>query len=187
MDFFPLKQGLALRILNLNDAAEMFRVVDRNRDHLRPWMPWLDHTLSPADIAAFIETTVKQQDENKGFQTAILLNDKIVGCMGYHPIDRLNKRVSLGYWLSADCQGKGIMTEACRFYLDYAFDQFHLNKVEILCATGNHRSKAIPKRLGFTEEGVIRQAGNVNGVYHDHVVFGMLAREWMLKREAAGK
>jgi ribosomal-protein-serine acetyltransferase len=60
----------------------------------------------------------------------------------------------------------------------YAFDQYHLNKVEILCATGNTRSRAIPERLGFTQEGIIRQGERFHDHYNDLVVYGMLASEW---------
>ena len=50
--------------------------------------------------------------------------------------------------------------------------------MEILCATGNTRSRAIPERLGFTQEGIIRQAERFNDHYNDLVVYGMLASEW---------
>ena len=75
-------------------------------------------------------------------------------------------------------QGRGIVTKACRTLVTYAFEQYTLNKVEIHCATGNTRSRAIPEKLGFVQEGIIRQAEWLNDHYVDMVVYGMLASEW---------
>ena len=70
------------------------------------------------------------------------------------------------------------MTEACRAMLNYGFDVLGLNKIEIRCATGNTRSCAIPRRLGFTQEGIIRQAEWLYDHYVDLVLYWMLASEW---------
>jgi ribosomal-protein-serine acetyltransferase len=75
-------------------------------------------------------------------------------------------------------QGKGLVTKVCRAMVTYAFDHDHLNKGEMLCATGNTRSRAIPERLGFTQEGIIRQAERFLDHSNDLVVYGMPASEW---------
>jgi ribosomal-protein-serine acetyltransferase len=62
--------------------------------------------------------------------------------------------------------------------LDYLFDELGLHRVEIRCGTGNTRSCAIPERLGFTREGVLRQGEWVNDRWVDLVVWGMLEVEW---------
>jgi hypothetical protein len=85
--------------------------------------------------------------------------DKLVGDIGYHPIDWADRKAEIGYWLGESFQGKGLMTEACKTLITYAFAELGLNKVEIHCAAENIRSCAIPKRLGFTQEGI-----------NDHVV-----------------
>jgi ribosomal-protein-serine acetyltransferase len=70
------------------------------------------------------------------------------------------------------------MTKACRFLVDYAFAELKLNRVEIRCATGNHKSRAIPERLGFKLEGTVRQAEWLYDHFVDHALYGMLASEW---------
>jgi len=62
--------------------------------------------------------------------------------------------------------------------LDYLFEELGLHRVEIRCGTGNTRSCAIPERLGFTREGLLREAEWVNDRWLDLLVWGMLEVEW---------
>ena len=62
--------------------------------------------------------------------------------------------------------------------ITYAFDVYGLNKVEIHCATENRRSCAIPERLGFKQEGVLRQGEWLYDHFVDLAVYGLLASEW---------
>ncbi|MBI1248633.1 GNAT family N-acetyltransferase [bacterium] len=176
---FHLGSGLSLELLEPQHAAEIFAVVDANREHLRPWMPWVDSTVSVADVEAFISTTLTQVANNDGFQTAIRADEKIVGVIGMHKIDWRNKSTSLGYWLAKEAQGKGIMTKTCAAYVAHSFSELGLHRMEIRCATENSRSRAIPQRLGFVSEGTVRDAEWVNGRYVDHVVYGLLSGEWL--------
>ena len=98
--------------------------------------------------------------------------------VGYHPIDWPNRSVEIGYWIAADFQGRGLVTRASHFLVDYAFNQLELNRVVIRCAEGNSRSAVIPKRLGFTQEGVFRQQQAHYNQFVDLIVFSMLAEEW---------
>jgi ribosomal-protein-serine acetyltransferase len=70
------------------------------------------------------------------------------------------------------------MTKSCKAFIDYALGELNLNRVEIRCAEGNLKSRAIPKRLGFAKEGIIREAEWLYDHYVNHVVYGILAREW---------
>ena len=86
--------------------------------------------------------------------------------------------MEIGYWLSSGQQGKGIMTKAVAAMIDDAFKNLGMNRVEIHCASGNLRSRAIPARLGFTQDGVMREGGLLNGKFVDKVIYSMLASEW---------
>ena len=94
--------------------------------------------------------------------------------IGHHEVDRPNRSTSLGYWLDASHQGKGIMTASCRAMINHAFKELDLHRVVIRCATENHRSRAIPERLGFTLEGVARQSEWLYDHFVDLAVYGML-------------
>ncbi|WDI42608.1 GNAT family N-acetyltransferase [Bremerella sp. P1] len=175
---YHLEPNLRLELLAPRHAQELFAAVDANREHLSPWMPWVPSTKSVADVEAFIATTLQQLGEDNGFQTAIRAGQNIVGVIGMHKIDWRNKSTSLGYWLSQQAQGQGIMTKACAAYISHAFTQLGLHRVEIRCATENAKSRAIPERLGFTAEGTVREVESINGRYLSHVVYGLLSTEW---------
>jgi len=156
----------------------MFSLVDRNRLHLRRWLPWVDNTRSAEDVRAFIAGTAAKYAAGEQMNAAIWIDGEIAGAIGHHDIDWPNRSVSLGYWIAAAHQGKGIITRCCHVLLDYLFDECGLHRVEIRCGLGNERSGAVPRRLGFTREGVIRQAQWVNDSWIDLAVWGMLEHEW---------
>lgn len=70
------------------------------------------------------------------------------------------------------------MTKVAKALTEYAFCRLNLNKVEIWAAVENKKSRSIPERLDFVEEGSIRQVEWLYDHYVDHIVYGMLANEW---------
>jgi ribosomal-protein-serine acetyltransferase len=171
-----------LELLEEQHALELFALLDRNRAYLRRWLPWLDQNTSPDHTRAFIQTNLQQLAARNGFACAIRHRGVIAGVIGLHAIDWPNRKTSLGYWLDEAQQGKGLVTKACGTLLDHVFGELGLNNVEIGCAVGNEKSCAIPERLGFKREAVLRQRERLYDHYVDHVVYGMLASEWREKR-----
>lgn len=175
----PVRPDLELRLCAYSHAEPAFELVDSNREYLRRWLPWVDHTWSPADIADWIRRGLEQMQRNEGWQAALWHDGQIAGFIGFKPLDWPNLRVEIGYWLAEEFQGRGLMTDAARATVDYAFREWGLNRVEIRCAVENRRSAAIPRRLGFTHEGMLRQAFKVGDEFQDLMLFGMLRSEWM--------
>ncbi len=79
------------------------------------------------------------------------------------------------------------MTAACRAMVNHAFDELNLHRVEIKCATGNRKSCAIPERLGFTKEGVIKDGEWLYDRFVDLVLYRMLDQEWESLRRGANR
>lgn len=183
IELFSLKvnEKLSLKLLEKKDAKELFAVVDDSRGYLREWLPWVDNMKREADYEPIIEMWLKQFATHDGFQAGILYNEKLVGMVGFHGIDWANRKTSIGYWLSSKYQGNGIMTEAVRSLLQIAFTEYQLNRVEILCGVKNEKSKGIPERLGFKQEGVLRDYVSLYDHYHDCYLYSVLSKEWHLK------
>ncbi len=174
----PIDNETELRSFEIQDAEELYALVDTNREHLYRWMGWVDTTASVEQMRAFIRHSQARQAQENGFNAGIFHRDRLVGVIGFHYVDHEDRKTEIGYWLAASMQGKGLMTRACRAMVDYAFRELGLNRVEIQVAIDNLRSRAIPERLGFTQEGILRDDVWLRDRFVDHVVYGMLAREW---------
>ena len=176
-----------LRPLEDDDADELFALIDANRDHLAHWMPFVGQTRGAADSLAFIRAARRQHEENRGMQLAVIQREQIIGVAGFHAIDWTRRSTSIGYWLAANRQGAGTMTTAVSALLNHAFDRWELTRVEIRAGVANRRIRAIPERLGFREEGVLRSAERIGTRVIDHVVYVMTASEWELGASEAGR
>ena len=155
-------------------AAELFELTDKNRDFLKQWLPWLDDIKKPSDTKNFLELQLLRFQKGEALHTTIFYRDLIAGVLGYNQIDKVNHIGYIGYWLGKEYNGKGIMTSSVRELIDIGYFYYSLNRIDIRCAVENKRSRAIPERLGFKNEGVIRNAEKIDDKYLDHVVYGLL-------------
>lgn len=178
MFIHKIDEDLSLKIQEMRDAERIFELTDSSREYLKEWLPWLEFTNEIQDTRNFIKSGSSNFVEGKSLGAVILYKDEIVGIGGFNNINHANKTAYIGYWLGQEYQGKGIMTRVAKALTDYALTDLKLNKVEIRAAVENHKSRSIPERLGYTEEGTIRQAEWLHDHYVDHVVYGMLASEW---------
>jgi ribosomal-protein-serine acetyltransferase len=177
MGLLPISKHTDLRLLEDADAAELHRLIEANREYLACWVPWAA-AQGPEETRAFIGRTREQVLRNDGFQLAIVRDGAIDGIVGFHAVDWANRSTTIGYWLGEAAQGRGTMTAAVRALTKQALSVWELNRVEIQAAVDNGRSRAIPERLGFREEGTLRQAERVGGRFLDLVVYSMLAADW---------
>lgn len=167
-----------LRKLNPADADALYAAIDRNRARLAEWLPWLTAEYGLADALEFLRRCDAEHRERETLTYGIFVEKQLAGAVGLHRIDTLNRASSIGYWLGEEFSGRGLMTAACRALVTDAFRDYGLHRIEIRCATGNHRSCAIPLRLGFTEEAILREAEWMRDHWLDLRVFSMLEQNW---------
>jgi ribosomal-protein-serine acetyltransferase len=148
--------------------------VDLERERLRAWMPWADTTKGPGDVRTFI-----QDNRASGSFDAlgIFVDGAYVGGVGLM-VGRPSIDGELGYWIASAHEGRGLVTRACLALIGHAFGELGLHRVTIRVAPENARSRAIPERLGFTQEGLLREAGKTGTGYVDLLVYSMLEDEW---------
>lgn len=175
---YKINEDLELRLLEESHAEELFLLIDQSRKYLRKWLPWVDLTKEVADSKSFIDSGLKQFNNNNGFQVGIWFKSKLAGVIGLHYINWTNKSTLIGYWLGEEFQGKGIMTNACKTIVGYCFEELGLKRIEIRVATENFKSQAIPERLGFTKEGCLRSVAILYDKYIDLYVYGLLREEF---------
>lgn len=177
-----VNDAVHLRLLQPDEAAVVFAEIDANRAFLRQWLPWLDETSSSADTRPHLRHWWNGYHHGDGFSLGIFYGGAFCGTVGFHAFDHRNRVTSMGYWLSARFNGKGIMTAAVAKLVDYAIDDRDMNRVYLRCATENYRSRAVPERLGFVHEGTQRESEWLYDHFVDLEVYGMLRREWHARR-----
>lgn len=177
-----IDDALELELLRPEHAKGLYAVVDANRSHLGPWLPWVDRTRGEPDIAEYIRGGLKRFAESDGFELAILQTGAMVGVIGLHGATDRNSGCEIGYWLARNAEGKGIMTRACAAVVDHALGAMERHRVQIRCAVENVRSQRIPERLGFVREGIQREAERRADGYLDLIVYSMLAHEWAARK-----
>ena len=178
-----IDEELALKLVEMQDAERIFELTDRSRAALKEWLPWLDHTKTVEDTKNFIQSCAESFALGKSLNCAIVYQGELAGIAGFNEINEAKQTAYIGYWLDTEYQGQGIMTRVAGALTDYALTERGLNKVEIRAAVGNGKSRNIPIRLGFTEEGIIRQGEWLYDHFVDHVVYGMLKSEWPSEKD----
>jgi ribosomal-protein-serine acetyltransferase len=168
---------VALELAEEHHAQAIFDLTDCNRDHLRPWMPWVDPTVTVADTLAFLRFVRGEYAAGRQLHCNVVYRGSIVGGAGLR-IDRNNLATELGYWIDRDHEGRGIVTRAARALTTAALGDLGLNRVVIRAGVENVRSRAIPERLGYTLEGVLRANEKIGDRFVDHATYSMLAGEW---------
>lgn len=167
-----------LRPLITQDSQDLFRLVEDNRPYLSRWLPWVDKNRTLEDTLAFIMNAQKQHNSGLGYQVGIRWKDELVGVAGFQSWEPRHKCAALGYWLAENAQGRGIMTEVVSKLIDDAFLYLGLHRLEIRVTVDNVRSRAIAKRLGFTQEAILKEAEWLHGQPLDIILFRLLAHEW---------
>jgi ribosomal-protein-serine acetyltransferase len=170
-----------LRPVEEADVDELDALVEANRANLARWMPWA-RAQTRESTQEFIRIAIGQLAAEDGFQAVLVVDGSIAGVFGYHRIEWVHRRTTIGYWLAEAAQGRGLATRAVAALVDHAFTEWRLHRVEIRAAVENTRSRAVCERLGMTLEGELREAEWVEGRMHDLAVYSALAPEWRERR-----
>lgn len=167
-------EHITLQILTVKDAQVLFQLVKKNATHLKPWMPWVKTTKSSADTKAFIFREFEKFKTREGFNVSIYYDGKLIGSGGFNKIDKINMKGSIGYWISKEYEGRGIMTKTVAKMIEIGKKKYHLRRIDITMDPKNNRSQAIPKRLGFIYEGTLRHNLKISGKFHDSEMWSLV-------------
>ena len=176
---YKLDRESELRLIDPADAEDLNALVLGSYDHIREWSGWLkDKDRTVEQTREWIKQNLYRFATGQGFEIAIWHKDQIAGQIGYNYFDYENHRTEIGYWLGEQFQGKGLVTRSCTAMIDHAFENLNMNRVEIKCGTENHKSRRIPEKLGFKQEGTARNAEWLHHRFIDLVIYSVLKSEW---------
>ena len=105
-------------------------------------------------------------------------NPALLGSCGLFAWNRAWRKCALGYELAPAAQGQGYMLEALNTVIGWGFAQMDLNRIEAQIHPDNLASIRLVQKLGFVQEGVLRQVAFWGGSHHDLMQFSLLRNEW---------
>lgn len=103
---------------------------------------------------------------------------EVIGIINLHNIDETNHSAETSYILCPRYWGKGIMTEALKRVLQYAFEEIGINRVQADVFQGNYASDKVLLKCGMRKEGVARKQYYKEGAYIDATQYAILREEW---------
>jgi ribosomal-protein-serine acetyltransferase len=170
---------LVLSPVDPSDAPELWLAVDGSRAHLEPWLPWVPFNSDPIANQRFTDACASDWDTGRAVRFTVRdrATRALVGIVGLEACVHLHRSCELGYWLRKEATGRGLMTEAGRAAVDFAFQQMGAHRVRVAASTDNHPSLQVIARLGFRFEGIMREAEFCHRRWLDHAVFGKLSTD----------
>ena len=167
-----------LELMRDRHAEALFKLIDNNRIYLKQWLNFIDRMQVQTDIENFIKGSKLRNDGGLEYAFMIYKNQLPIGRIGLYKIDLQNKIAEIGYWIIEQEQGKGTITKACKTLIKLAFETLNINRIEIKCATANHKSQAVPERLNFKKEAILKEAEFLNNIFIDLNLFALLKSEF---------
>ena len=180
MTEFPRLESerLNLRELDKNDAQAMFGIHSDSAA-----MRWYGSApISDVEAAEKLIEVFKgwRQLPNPGVRWGIerKSDNRLLGSCGFFKWNRSWKSCTIGYELDREVWGKGYMREALSVIIPWGFQHMELNRLEAQIHPENAASIKLVHRLGFVEEGILREAGYWDGNYHNLLQYSLLLSEY---------
>lgn len=175
---------LLLRPPRTGDVTEIRRLLRANHEHLKPWNPAPPPGEDPASITEVSNSVLRQRrDWKRGRGYVFMLAEReqpgtFIGKIALSGVMRgAMYGAYLGYWMAADVQGRGLVTEGLRAVLDFAFGAAGLHRVQAAIMPRNPQSLRVIEKLGFRREGYAERYLQIAGKWEDHIVFARTREE----------
>jgi ribosomal-protein-serine acetyltransferase len=178
---FSLGDGEAL-VPRTPALAEAYNdLLVANRERLARWEAW---ALTPPVLAqtrSFLEAGMRNWLAGSELPVAIAVRTDdqwhLAGAVSL-TISGYARSAEIGYWIDGGHEGRGLASRAVAAVLDHAFGSLDIDRVALHTDPANERSRALARRLGFVEEGLLRQGLAFPDERRDEAVYGLLASEW---------
>lgn len=171
-------ERLLLRPPAKSDWQEWAALREQSREYLIPWEPyWGPNHLSERSYRQRFIAKAKGEVSQSFFlfqrDGGQLLGGVTISNIRYG----VAQMASFGYWLGQPHIGQGYMTEGLNRLVTYLFDDMYLHRIEAACIPNNMGSRRLLEKLGFREEGHVKQYLKINGKWCDHVLYGLLRED----------
>ena len=172
-----IEADLELSSASVADAEELYQVVDANRDRLSPWFTRVESSRAVSDSLAILASLVEGRERGEVCSIVIRGAGSVRGIVGLHPIDLQHRNAEHSYWLSREAEDRGLMTRCAHGLMRHGMGALVLNGIQLRAAAQNAHSRAVAIRLGFSQEGILREVERNPSGYVDLVLFSLLRLE----------
>lgn len=174
-----IDENLELRPIHPTYAKEFLNLIRANKKHLKLWFPKTVKASKNIELLKkWIRNSMDKITNEEAYLTLIFYRDKIAGCAGFSNLNTGSNKGELSYWIAKQYQGKAIASKSIKALIKFGFKSLNLNRIQIKAAETNLKSRAIPEKLGFTLEGVLREYRLFNKRYFDSYIYSILEKEW---------
>ncbi|TCZ79290.1 N-acetyltransferase [Paenibacillus albiflavus] len=149
---------LLIRMPEEGDGKAAYEAIQASIDDLKPWMPFANKEQTEETIESNARTAKANFIKREDLRFHIFLKDTLqfIGISGFHHINWNVPKFEIGYWIDSRYSGKGYIGEAVQGITQFAFTELKARRVEIRCDALNHKSRAIPEKMGYTLEGILK-------------------------------
>jgi RimJ/RimL family protein N-acetyltransferase len=140
------------------DGKAVYEAIQASLNELKPWMPWAHKEQSEQEVEANMREAHAKFLIREDLRLHIYNREtgEFIGSSGLHRINWDVPKFEIGYWIDTRYRGQGFMMEAAEAISNFAFTELKARRVEIRCDSKNTKSRAIPEKLGFTLEGILK-------------------------------
>lgn len=154
-------------------AAGLWEATEASLPELLVYMAWAVHA-SPENSRAYAQRVAQRFEQSIDWSFTILHDEVVVGAISLMNYEAMFNVAEMGYWIRSDLAGRGLITEAGLAVCDFGFDEVHLHRIELRAWVENPASIRVAEKLGFTREGLLREASWAQAGYQDMYIYGLL-------------
>jgi ribosomal-protein-alanine N-acetyltransferase len=178
----PRGNGLVLRAPQMSDYAQWAHLREFSREYLTPWEPiWPSDDLTRSGFRRRLRRYAEDITGDRSYPFIIFreVDGEMIGGITVANVRRgIVQAGTIGYWVGQPHAHRGYMTAALRVLLPTLFGELNLHRVEAACIPSNFASIRVLEKCGFTREGLARRYLCINGVWQDHLLFGLLSEDF---------
>ncbi|HEY8574180.1 GNAT family protein [Phenylobacterium sp.] len=171
-------EGIVLRPPRATDYADWRELRAASRAFLQPWEPtWPSDDLSRAAFRRRLTAYARDREAGTAYPFFVFRSsdDALSGGITLSNVRRgVAQMGSVGYWCGRPFTRQGLTLAAVRALSEFAFRTLGLHRLEAACIPDNQPSRTLLLKAGFAEEGYAKAYLKINGVWRDHVLFGLV-------------
>jgi RimJ/RimL family protein N-acetyltransferase len=154
-------ERLVIRMPKPGDGKAVYEAINASMNELKPWMPWAHRDQTEQDVEENIRNAYVKFLAREDLRLHIFHKETgvFIAASGLHRINWQVPRFEIGYWIDTRYSGNGYITESVEGITKFAFNELKAKRVEIRCDSGNIKSRAIPEKLGYSLEGILKNDG----------------------------